>query len=124
METIKITTHTELALRIMHLKSQKFAELEKFERSLKEFVVMHSPVMLIKDSLHELVGDKEVKFDLTKAGLNMGTNFLINKVLGNSVPGFLGTMLLEKISSSLINSNASKIISGITKLVQKKKQSD
>lgn len=119
MENIKIINHTQLQLRIMHLRSEKFSQEIELKHSVKEFVYSISPVSIVKDSIHTLVQDKEVRFDMAKVGLNIGANFLIDKVVGRgrSIKGFLGSIIIEKISSSLINGNTSSIISGITKMM-------
>lgn len=119
MENIKIINHTQLQMRIMHLRSEKFSQEIELKHSVKEFVYSISPVSIVKDSLHTLVQDKEVRFDMAKVGLNMGANFLIEKVVGRgkSIKGFLSSILIERISSSFINGNASSIISGINKMM-------
>lgn len=124
MENKKITTHAELCLQIMHLKAEKFKQEEELKHTFKEFVYTINPVNLVKNSLHDLAVDKEVQFDLAKVGLNMGANFLINQVLGKnrSIKGFLSSMLVEKFSSSYINNNVSKIISGIGNFLKPKRE--
>ena len=69
-----------------------------------------------------LVEDKQVKVDFVKMGLNIGATFLIDLVLGRhrSVKGFLSSEVASKISSALINTNFSKIISSVTKLLPQK----
>lgn len=125
MENIKITNHTQLQLHIMHLKSKKLSQETELKHSVKEFVYSISPIAIMKDSLHSLVQDKEVRMDMAKVGLNIGANFLIDKVVGRnrSINGFLGSLLIEKISTSFINSNSNSIVSGISKLFSAKVKS-
>ena len=125
MEKIKITNHTQLQLRIMHLRSEKISQEIELKHTIKEFIYSISPLAIVKDSLHSLVQDKEVRFDMAKVGLNLGANFLIEKVVGRSksFKGFLSSILIEKISSSFINSNASSIISGISKIMHSNSKS-
>lgn len=120
MENIKITSHSELLLHIMQLKSQKLSQEEEIKQCAKELVKSLSPISMIKHSLHELSHDKEVRFDIAKVGLNLGTNFLLEKLVGRnrSIKGFLSSIILEKISGAFINKNASSIISTITKLIK------
>lgn len=122
MENIKIINHTQLQLHIMHLKSKKLSQEIELKHSVKDFVYSISPLSIVKDSLHSLVQDKEVRFDIAKVGLNIGANFLIDKVVGRgkSIKGFLGSIIIEKISSSFINGNVSSIISGISKMIHPK----
>ena len=124
MKNIHITNHAELMLRIMQLKSEKLSQETELKHSVKEFIYSISPVSIVKDSLHELAQDEQVKFDMTKVGLNIGANFLIDKIVGRnrSIKGFLGAMLVEKLSSKFINNNASSIISGITRLIKANKK--
>lgn len=125
MENIKITNHTQLQLQIMHLKSKKLSQEIELKHSVKEFVYSISPLSIVKDSLHSLVQDREVRFDMAKVGLNIGANFLIDKVVGRnrSIKGFLSSLLIEKISATFINSNSTAIVSGISKLFSAKEKS-
>lgn len=118
MENLKITNHSELQFRIMQLKSEKLSQEIELKVKVKEFFYTLSPVSIVKNSLRDLVSDKDVRFDMAKVGLNVGANFLIDKVVGRnrSIKGFLGSLLIEKVSSSFINNNASSIVSVFSKL--------
>jgi len=111
----------DLELQILLLKMDKTRQEEKLKLNVKEFINALSPASIVKNSLHELAGDKEVQVDLLKVSLNTGANFLIDKVLGKnkSIKGFLSSLLVEKVSSSLINNNASKIVSKIGQLLNR-----
>ncbi len=119
MEKIKISNHAELQLQILQLRKHKFTQEKELKNSLKEFIYTLNPLSIVKDSLHKLAEDKEVRLDLTKVGLNMGANILIDKVLGkgNSIKGFLSALLVEKFSAAFINKNIPTIISGISKIL-------
>ncbi len=118
MENLKISNQSELQFRIMQLKSEKLSQEIELKVKVKEFVYTLSPVSIVKNSLRDLVSDKEVRFDMAKVGLNVGANFLIDKVVGRnrSIKGFLGSLLIEKVSSSFINNNTSFIVSVFSKL--------
>jgi hypothetical protein len=122
MENIIITSHTDLVMRIMHLKQEKFRQEEELKYSFKEFAYSLNPVSLVKQTLHDLAGDSEVQYDLTKVGLNLGANLIIDRILGknSSIKGFLSALLVEKISASFISGNLSKIVSGIRKLIHRR----
>ncbi|MDZ4757929.1 MAG: hypothetical protein SGJ10_07310 [Bacteroidota bacterium] len=122
IDNTEITNHTDLALRIMHLKSERFDQETELKHTAKEFVYHLSPINMLKGSIRELASDREVQRDLTKVGINMGTHFIIDKVLGKnrSIKGFLSSLLVGNIASSLISNNMPKIISGISKLVHRK----
>jgi len=121
MENRKILSYMDLELQILLLKMDKTRQEEKLKLNVKEFINALSPASIVKNSLHELAGDKEVQVDLLKVSLNTGANFLIDKVLGKnkSIKGFLSSLLVEKVSSSLINNNASKIVSKIGQLLNR-----
>lgn len=124
MQKKEILNHAELSLHIMQLKSDIALQEDELKHTFKSFLFTLNPVSIVKDSIHELAKDKEVQFDLTKVGLNVGANFLIDQLLGRnrSIKGFLSSVLIEKFSNTFINKNASGIISGITKLLSKKNQ--
>jgi hypothetical protein len=103
----------------MDLKAEKFSREEDLKYTFKEFVSTLNPISMVKESLHQLAADRDVKFDLAKVGLNLGVDFIIDKVLGRnrSVKGFLSSVLIEKFSTLFLNNNISKIVSEISKLL-------
>jgi hypothetical protein len=123
MTTKSISNHIELKQRIMQLNFDKYEQEERIKYNLKEIYYSVSLASIAKNTLHELLKDKQVQRDVTKIGLNLGTDYLIGKVLGRnkSVKAYLSSLVLEKISSSFIKNNVSGIISGISKLISKKK---
>ena len=118
MEKIIIKNHSELLLHIMQLKSQKISQEIEIKHSFKSLINSLSPISMIKNSLRDLSQDKEARFNIAKVGLNLGTNFLIEKVVGRnkSIKGFLSSIILEKFSGAFINKNASSIVTSINKL--------
>lgn len=124
MKSKEILNHAELSLRIMQLKSEILLQEDELKYKFKELLVTLSPMSIVKESIHDLATDKEVQFDLTKVGLNAGANFLIDQVLGRnrSIKGFLSSFIVEKIANTLINKNASGIVSGISKLLNNNNQ--
>ena len=122
MKKLNITCHSDLLLHIARLKSQKLSHEIVIKYSIKELVKCLSPASIIKHSVHELSQDKELRFDIAKAGLNISANFLIDKVVGRSksMKGFLSSMFIENISSVFINKHAPVIISSIRKLINLK----
>ncbi len=119
MKNTEISCHGELMDRILELRLEKELQEQILRQSFNEFAITISPVTIIKESLHELVSDTGVKSDLIQIGLNIGANFLIDKALGkrNSIKGFLSSVLMEKISSSLINGNMSWILAYLQKFM-------
>jgi hypothetical protein len=121
MENIEISGHTELIMQIMHLKQEKFRQEDELKYTFKEFVFTLNPISMVKNSLHDLAQDSEVQFDMAKVGMNMGANYIIERILGknSSFKGFLSALIVEKVSAALINTNLTKIISGIRKLTHR-----
>ncbi len=117
MENTEISSHTELLMRIMHLKQEKFRQEEQLEYSIREIGYSLNPVILTKKYLHELAESSEVKFDLTKIGLNLGANLIIDRILGknSSFKSILSALIVEKFSTYFINNKLLNIISGIGK---------
>ncbi len=117
-----IKNRKELQLRILELKNLRVKQEIELKDSIKEFANTLSPVAMIKNSLHELVHDKDVKLDLANLSLNAGANFVIDKILGKnrSVKGYLSSLLMENVSKFFINKNVPEIISGISKLISSK----
>ncbi|MES2565850.1 MAG: hypothetical protein V4565_03225 [Bacteroidota bacterium] len=123
MGKIIISNHSELELRIMQLKTKKMTEENELKAALKLFSNTLSPFALVKDSLHKLAGDKELRNDLKTVGLKIGADFIIDTVLGKSrsVRGFIGSILAEQVAGAIINKNSSTIISAFNQFVSEKK---
>lgn len=111
METKVITCDQDLMDRIAELKIIKAEQEAKIS---EQFIDLKSSInigSIIKESVAHIASDKDTKNHLLRIGTTMGTNFLIEKVLGsnNSIKGFLGSMLAEKVSNSFIGKMISKI---------------
>jgi hypothetical protein len=126
MEKATISTYTDLQSLIALVRESKDRQEEELKESFKKFAHALSPVEVTKSTIHELVKDKEVQFDLVKGGMGLGASYLIeglfNKRLG--IKGFLGSMVLEKLSSSFIQANAGNIIIGVTSWLSAKNKAD
>ena len=118
---MKITNYTDLEVKILQLRQEKELQENEVKYSFHQFVHTLNPVTILKDSLHNLTKDKTAQMDLAAVGLNLGTNFIIEKTLGkySSIKGFIGSMLLENFSVPFINNNSSQIISLIGNLFNK-----
>jgi len=123
METTCASSHSILLNEIALLKQKKRAEEELLKISLKEFALSLKPLSIIKSSLHELATDKAVKEGLVTAGIKLGTNFAIEKIMGRnrSVKGFLGSILVEQFTASLI---AKKLVPFITGTFKQEENSE
>lgn len=122
MEKAAISTHADLLSHIMEIRASKDAQEASLKVAFKELALSLSPVEVAKSSIHNLVNDKGVQFDLIKGGMNLGSNFLIDTIFKkqSGIKGFLSSIIMEKVSSSFIQANAANIIVGVTKLFSKK----
>ncbi|MGB4843171.1 MAG: hypothetical protein WBP16_01760 [Ferruginibacter sp.] len=112
-----ITDHTTLTQRIVQLREDKKIQEEELKQSVNTALSTLNPLIMLKQSLHEFVQDKEVKSDIVKAGLNLGANLVIDKSLGKykSIKGFLSSVLVESISTPLIYSGLAKLFPNLIK---------
>ena len=119
MRKTEMSEHTQLLSQIMNLKVEKRRIEEEVKYKFKEYLDTMKPASLMKESLRELLSDKEAKLNLAKMGLTIGSKFLIDRLLNKqgSIKGFLSSLLVEGISTSFIKTNSSEIISGISKLI-------
>jgi hypothetical protein len=113
-----LSNHKELTLRIAQLKVEKHRQEQELKTAFSELIHSFHPVEMIKETVHELATDREVQMDLTKVGLNIGVNFIIDKIFGKnkSPKDELGSAFIESIANSLINKNMPNIFSGISRL--------
>ena len=121
MTNSNLSNHTDLQLRIAQLKAETKIQDEVLLQTFKGFVETLNPITIAKASIHDFAGDRQVQFDVVKVGLNLGTNFIIEKMLGRgSIKGYLSSVIVEKISSAIINNNIDipQIVSGISQLVK------
>lgn len=119
MEKTEISNYSELMMRIEYLKEEKTKQEEELKVTFKEFVNSLDPIQMMKQSLHKLAEDKEVQVDLTRVGVSIGVNYIINKILykSNNLKGFLSSVFVNLISSTLTTENISKIITVITNFI-------
>lgn len=119
MESPIILKHKDLKLLIEEVRESKEIQERELKESFKEFAHALSPVQVAKSTLHTLVKDKEVQFDLVKGGMTLGANFIIESIFNrnNTIKGFLSSAILERVSTTLISANAPQIIIGITDII-------
>ncbi len=100
-----VTNISELRARIIQLNHIKESEETEIKRNAMEIYHSIHPINVIKEVIHGLSSNEEAATDIKNAGLNMGLDFLIGKIVGrtSSLKGFLSSMLLEKISHLTIN---------------------
>ena len=126
MKTNNITNHRELMIRIEQLKIESRQNEIELTNSVHEFVDGLNPVSIIKNSLHKLTHNDEIKKDAGSLGLNFGLDFLINKIFGRSktLKGFVGTLFLKGVSGTILNTYSENIINYIKNIKFRKDKSD
>jgi len=111
METTSVSCDQDLMERIAELKLLKGEQEAKIKDQFNDLKSSLNIGSIIKESVAHIASDKDTKKDLLKIGTTMGTNFLIEKILGSnsSIKGFLGSILAEKVSNTFIGKLISKI---------------
>ena len=111
MEATVISCDQDLMDRIAELKAIKAEQEARISAQFQDLKDSLNIGTIIKESVSHIAADKETRKDLLKIGTSLGANFIIEKVMGsnNSIKGFLGSMLAEKVSNSFIGKMISKI---------------
>jgi hypothetical protein len=105
MDNIKVAAYTDLQLQIDALKKEKKEKEDKLKNQFSEIATEANPIKIVKEYVGAILEDKDLKLNISKIGINLSTNFLIEKLLGRnrSIKGYLSSMLVEKFSTSIIN---------------------
>jgi hypothetical protein len=102
-----ITNSTELKLRIMQLKNLRAEQELSIKRNAKELYYSLQPTAIIKRTFKNLIAPKEVQNSLFNTGMNLGTSFILDKLLlrrGYGIKSFLFNSGLKKVVSILLES--------------------
>ena len=112
-----IENDTDLHYRIMKLNNLKEEQELAIKRNVQELVYSMHPSMMIRNFLSKL-GDQETKSDLKTLGLNLGRDFLINKLFGRSgsLKGFITSLFVRKATDYIMNKHSELISNGIHKV--------
>jgi hypothetical protein len=89
------------------LKAEQEATIKLQFRDIKNSLNIGT---ILKESISHIAEDKDTQKDIVKIAATTGTNFLIEKILGsnNSIKGYLGSLVAEKVSNSFIGKLISK----------------
>ncbi len=119
---MKITGYQDLQERIEDLRNESSKAQQDMESAFDRVVTGLDPVTLVKSSVQQLSRDHGLKMDVVKAGMNMGANFLIDKIMGRrkSLKGFLSSILLEKYSQLFIEKGVPGIIQAVANTLKTK----
>lgn len=120
MKKINPSKHAEVMLQIMHLKAEKFEQETKLKTQFYELLEEYKPISVLKRSLNEITADQNVQTDLMKAGMGLTTKFIISRVFKKqeTIKSFLSAVILEKISTVMINKNATGILESVSKFIR------
>jgi hypothetical protein len=118
MEDIEISGSVTLTLKIQLLKAEKSAKEVEISQTFKELTqLIFNPLYSAKEIIVEPRNGRRELIDLTKIVLNMGTDYIIEQSFGKrqKFRHFLASIMVEIVSTPLINRNISKLFSGINK---------
>lgn len=123
---MKITGYKDLGQRIEDLRNESIKAERDMESAFDRVVTGLDPVTLVKSSVQQLSRDHGLKIDVVKAGMNMGANFLIDKIMGRrkSFKGFLSSILLEKYSHLFIDKGVPGIIQAVANSLKTRTERD
>ncbi len=118
MNHVAITNDTELHHRIMKLNYLRAEQELAIKRNIKELMYSVHPSAILKNVVDTISEDKEASHSLKSIGLNLGKDFIINKLFGRngSVKGFITTLLMKKAADYVINNHPNLISTGISKV--------
>lgn len=122
MNKTEPSLHTLLVSEIHYLKAEKGRLETELESSFRDLTSSLKPVAIVRELISGLSSDKTVQQSLAKTGLTLGTNLVIDLVLGKnkSIKGYLSSILVEKIASAFINSRAPEMIWNVSKMIFQK----
>lgn len=121
-----ISNHFELIQEIAQLKLDKLEKEAALKQSFNAVIDALDPVTIAKNSLSELVKDKDTQHDMTTGLLQWGSTVIINKVLGkyNSLKGFVASLVTAKVSDAVIKYNIPSLLMSTVKLFQNKSEKE
>lgn len=116
---VRISNYEQLLTQIETLREEKDFQEDKLKNSFSEMLELLNIMSLFK-----VATKQEQPLELAKTGLNMILTLIIDLVLGKhrSIKGYLSAVMVEKITTVLINNNLTNIITGISSLFNRKTQ--
>jgi hypothetical protein len=117
MENRIIADSESLTLKILQLKAERSAQEVEFNQHIKELTQLFNPALTVREERFEQQDRKRDLINLTKTILNMGTDYIVEQSFGRQqrFRAFLSSIMIELVSTPLINKNITKLFSGITK---------
>lgn len=116
---VRNSNYEQLLTQIETLRNEKDFQEDKLKNSFSEMLGLLNVMSLFKAATKQ-----EHPLGLAKTGLNMILTLIIDLVLGKhrSIKGYLSAVMVEKITTVLINNNLTNIITGISSLFNRKTQ--
>jgi len=113
-----ISNHTQLMYTIMQVNASRVEQEEEIKYQIKEIYYSFHPAVFLKNAVKKVLHNPEAQKSLAQTAIALGTNFLISKFFkrGNSIKGFLSSMVMEKIADFALNGKSELIHNGIDKL--------
>ncbi|MCU0322747.1 MAG: hypothetical protein MUE72_10040 [Chitinophagaceae bacterium] len=104
------TPSFRLQLQKQVLQTKKLQLENTIQEEVKAFVKGINPIDFIKSTAQSVLQDRNVQVDASTMGINLGVNFIIEKILGRnrSIKGYISSMIMEKISSTFISKYMNK----------------
>jgi hypothetical protein len=126
MSNSKITTYTELTLRIAQLNQIKEVQEVELKNNLKSVYENFQLKNILKNTVKDLAVDKQFRQDGIAAATGIATDMVVGRLFNknNSIKGFITTLVVEKLAIPLIKNNKDKILSFISEHLSKQKKKE
>ena len=116
METQHIVNYRLLKEEIRSLKIERKEQEERIVKQLNEVLkVIQDPAPILKNTLHKLAKDEEVRGDLLKVGIHYAGDFLVDTLIQKKGPALIAG-LLSKLEDKTKDSSIGKIIRSLGQL--------
>jgi hypothetical protein len=104
METGPQLTAAELRNRVLALQQKKVQQEQSLKESFQDLVQSVNPVQIVKNSLHKLSEDQQVKTDLTKVAISLGVHVLMRTYFGRKrgIKVYAASLAIEKLAIPFI----------------------
>ena len=108
----KVTNATDLQLQIMKLNALKAEQEMLIKHDLKVLSYALQPATILKKTINNITHDNEIQQDALKTTLNIGSSFLLDKILfrkGAGIKAYILNAALKKVASYFIDKNKIRI---------------
>lgn len=111
MKNIERNYHLELTQRIKLLKLESQKQEEEIKVLFNEIKNDLNPITIVKESISKLRADNEIKIDLAKLAINVGTNYAIDKFFkkNKGIKYYLLSMFIYQFPNSIISKMVNQI---------------